>query len=76
MTTVSAQRFRPDPFFTAEQQQRMTELMTLWRVARDAGGKLPPDEQAELEALVEAELEGAARRAEAMLSERGRFVGQ
>ena len=66
-TLVIVQRFRPDQFFTAEQQQRLTELMSRWRTARDMGKTLPPDEQAELEALVEAQLEGSAQRAEAML---------
>ena len=61
------QQFRPDQFFTAEQQQRLCELMSCWRAARDTGQTLPPDEQVELEALVEAQLEGSAQRAEAML---------
>jgi hypothetical protein len=59
---------RPDQFFTAEQQQRLHELMTRWRAARDAGGQLPPEEQAELDALVEAELRAAAARAAALTS--------
>ncbi len=59
---------RPDRFFTSEQQNRLEELMRLWRAARDAGAQLPTEQQAELEALVEAQLEGAARRAEAMFA--------
>src|SRR5690349_8612491 len=57
---------RPDEFFTAAQQQRLQELMTRWGAARDAGGTLPPQEQAELEALVEAELRAATARAAAL----------
>jgi hypothetical protein len=59
---------RPDRFFTAEQQQRLSELMQRWREARDKGSALPPCQQAELESLVEAELEAARLRAEAMFS--------
>ena len=71
-TLVLVQHFRPDRFFTAEQQNRLIELMARWRAARDVGSRLPSNEQAELEALVEAELEGAAQRAEAMLNEQKR----
>jgi hypothetical protein len=66
-TLVLVQRLQPDQFFTAEQQMRLEELMTRWRTARDSGHKLPPDEQAELEALVDAQLEGSAKRAEALI---------
>jgi hypothetical protein len=65
-TLVVIQYRRPDEFFTAEQQDRLQELMTRWRAARDAGGALPPEEQAELDALVQAELRGAAARAAAL----------
>jgi len=70
LTPMLVRQMGPDQFFTAEQQQRLSELMSRWRVARDAGQKLPPGEQAELEALVEAQLEGSAQRAEAMLRNR------
>lgn len=59
-------RLGPDRFFTAEQQQRLENLMSQWRTARAAGNQLPSAEYAELEALIEAELEGSARRVEAM----------
>jgi hypothetical protein len=62
-TLVIVQHFLPDKYFTAEQKQRMEELMDRWRAARDAGAKLPPVEQAELDALVEAELRAATARA-------------
>lgn len=65
---VVVQPMQPDRFFTAEQRNRLQELMGKWRTARDTGGTLVNEEQAELEALVAAQLEGAAQRAEAMLA--------
>jgi hypothetical protein len=65
-TLVVVQHRRPDRFFTAEQQQRLQELMTRWRAARDSQTHLPADEQAELQALVEAELRAAMARAAAL----------
>jgi hypothetical protein len=53
---------QPDRFFTAQQQQRLTELMSLWRTARDVGDSFPPDLQSELDALIEAELDATAAR--------------
>lgn len=66
-TLVVIQRLRPDRFFTAEQQQRLSDLMTRWRAARDAGGPWSPEEQAELDALVDAEIRGAGERAAALV---------
>jgi hypothetical protein len=63
---VIVQGHRPDRFFTAAQQQRLTDLMEHWRDARDRGEPLPPLEQSELNALVEAELRAAAERAAAL----------
>jgi hypothetical protein len=68
-TLVLIQRFRPDRFFTAAQRERLATLMQAWRAARDSGASLPPHEQAELEALVQAELVGMAGRAQALLDE-------
>jgi hypothetical protein len=65
-TLVVVQHLRPDRLFTAEQQERLKELMARWRAARDAGAALPPDEQAELDALVDAELRAATARAAAL----------
>jgi hypothetical protein len=65
-TLVVVQSLQPDSFFTAEQQQRLAELMPRWRAARDSGIPFPPDEQAELDALVEAELRAAAERSAAL----------
>ena len=58
-TLVIVQEFKPDEFFNAAQQARLTELMRL-REAR----ALSEDEERELEGLVESELDGARRRAE------------
>jgi hypothetical protein len=62
---------RPDRFFTEVQIGRLEELMGRWRQARDAGRALPPAEQAELEALVDAEVCAAGERAAA----RSTFIG-
>jgi hypothetical protein len=61
------QHLRPDEFFTAQQQQRLQELMNRWRAARDAQRSLPCEEQAELDGLVEAEVRAAAQRAAALV---------
>ncbi len=66
-TLVVLQQARPDRFFTADQQKRLEELMARWRTARDAGQSLPAEEQAELDALVQAELQAAKQRARALL---------
>jgi hypothetical protein len=66
-TMVIVQNLRPDRFFTAEQQSRLGELMSRWREARARDQSLPVTDQAELDALVEAELRGSASRAAAML---------
>src|SRR5438552_3661062 len=58
-TLVVVQNMRPDEFFTAAQQKRLGELMAKWRDARDAGRDLDAGEQAELEALVEVELDAS-----------------
>lgn len=64
---IVVQRMRPDKFFTAEQQKRLAELMSEWRTARDSGNKLSAEKQSELEALIDAQLEGSARRAESLI---------
>lgn len=66
-TVVVIQQFRPDEFFTAEQQQRLGELMTRWRTARDTGGPWSSGEQNELDALAEDELRAAGERAAALV---------
>lgn len=66
-TLVVVQPTQPDELFTAAQQQRLAELLARWRSARDAGASLPPQEQAELDALVEAELRAATERSTALV---------
>jgi hypothetical protein len=61
-TLVVVQPMQPDALFTAEQQQRLAELIARWRAAWDAGAPFSPTEQAELDALVEAELRAAVQR--------------
>lgn len=68
-TVLVVQHQFPDRFFTARQQGRLRTLMTRWRAARDAGKALPPAEQAELDALSEAELRAATERTNALLKE-------
>jgi hypothetical protein len=71
-TLIVIQSRRPDQFFPAEQQQRLAELMARWRSARDLGSSLPARDQAELDALIEAELAASAARASALADELGR----
>ncbi|MGJ5672558.1 hypothetical protein B4U84_16400 [Westiellopsis prolifica IICB1] len=56
------QSFNPDKFFDVEQQKRLSELMNLWRTARDQGQELTSEQQTELESLVEAELKATTAR--------------
>src|ERR1051326_6744659 len=49
-TLLVVQYGRPDEFFTAAHQARLAELMDRWRSARERGGALARDEQAELDA--------------------------
>jgi hypothetical protein len=46
--------------------------MAHWRTLRDQGDTLPADEQAELEALIAAELQAAAARAAVLADASGR----
>src|SRR4051812_14599616 len=66
-TLLVVQHHRPDRFFTSAQQQRLEELMTRWRTARDSNATLAPDEQTELDALVAAELDAATQRTRSLL---------
>jgi hypothetical protein len=68
-TLLIIQRFRPDWFFSAFQQQRLSDLMNLWRTARDQGQTLPLEQQAELDSLVEAELKAATVRTAALVQQ-------
>ena len=71
-TLIIVQSLRPDRFFTAAQQQRLEALMARWRSARDQGASLSADEQAELQALIEAELQAATGRAAKLADTLGR----
>ena len=61
---IVVQRFRPDQFFSAAPQQKLQELMHLWREERDTGHPLSPALQEELDALIDAELVASGQRAE------------
>ena len=65
-TVIIVQPMQPDRFFNADQVRRLRELMTKWRVALNSGARLPPDEQAELDSLVQAELDGMVERTKAL----------
>lgn len=65
-TLIVIQPMQPDKLFSKAQQQRLAELLTRWRTTRDAGTLLPSEEQAELDALVEAELRAACQRSAAL----------
>lgn len=54
--------FHGDQFFTREQQQRLSELMNIWRIARDQEQELSPEIQIELDNLVNLELNAATAR--------------
>jgi hypothetical protein len=68
-TLLIIQSFRPDWFFSTQQQQRLSNLMNLWRTARDEGQTLPPEQQSELDSLVEAELKAATARTAALVQQ-------
>ena len=64
---IIVQRFRPDDFFTADQQARLQELMSRFHNACDTGQDLSPEEKQELEGLVDAEWQAAIERGAAIL---------
>jgi hypothetical protein len=63
------QNFRPDSFFSAQQQERLSELMHLWRIVKDEGNTLPSDQQAELDSLAEDKLRAATARTAAFIQQ-------
>lgn len=69
MTAIAGQHFGPDQFFTTQQQERLRALMERWRRVRDGQESISPEECAELNALVETELEAATRRAAALVDD-------
>ena len=68
-TVVIVQSIQPDRYFTAKERERLEELVALKREALAKNSSLSPEQTTELENLVEAELQAATVRAEA-LSER------
>jgi len=68
---VIVQHARVDEFFNAQQRRRLEVLLGRWRAARSGAVPLPAEEQQELEALVEAEVQGAGSRAAALAHELG-----
>ncbi|MBW4621301.1 MAG: hypothetical protein KME17_18320 [Cyanosarcina radialis HA8281-LM2] len=63
------QSFYPDPFFNAQQQEELSELMSLWRLARDEGRELSPEQQTKLNTLVDMELWAATARTAASIQQ-------
>jgi hypothetical protein len=68
-TLIIVQSHHPDQFFNGQQQGRLAELMARWRAARDAGNSIPSAEQAELDALVDAEARASGKRAAALMAD-------
>ena len=62
-SVIVVQSLRPDRFFGAAQQRRLTELMHDKDAALIRGTGLEPQEQAELNILIDAELSASADRA-------------
>jgi hypothetical protein len=62
-TLLIVRDLRPDRFFPAEQRRRLEELMARWRAERDSGTALSAEERAELERLIDEEVQAAAARA-------------
>ena len=71
-TLIIVRSFRPDQFFTASQRHRLGQRMASWRSAQDAGTSLAPEEQSELEGLIEAEIHAATERAASLSQELAR----
>jgi putative transcriptional regulator len=68
-TLVILQKFKPDVHFGTEQQARLAELMGQLQAARAQGYDLAPQTIAELEALINLELQSTVLRSEAMDSQ-------
>lgn len=65
---IVVQPQQPDEFFPADKRAALDALVGRWRAARDAGGSLPPAEQAELDALTQDEVEATTLRTAALLA--------
>lgn len=66
-TLIVVQRFRPDAFFTAQQQTRLQELMDRFHHACEGDKGLSSEEKQELEQLVDTEWQAAIERGAAIL---------
>jgi hypothetical protein len=66
---IVIQSFDPDQFFSANQQKRLSELMNLWKIARDQGQVLRSEQQTELDILAESELRAATARTAALITQ-------
>lgn len=62
-TLIIVQNLRPDSLFTADQQERLQQLMTQWRDCQAKGLTMPNEKQDELDHLVQTELKAATQRA-------------
>jgi hypothetical protein len=72
-TLVVVQQMQPDQFFTALQISRLQELMNRHRDAAEASeAALSPAEEAELRALIDAELLASTSRSAALADALGR----
>lgn len=65
-SSIIVRDFHPDEFFTAEQRYRIDFLMRKLDRATNAGTEFTAADMAELENLIEAELDAAVRRAESI----------
>ena len=68
-TLVILRQMKADRFFTEAQRRRLSELMERWHAAQAGGAALSSEEQEELSALVQAEVEASGERAAAMARE-------
>jgi hypothetical protein len=68
-TLIIVRSLHPDSFFDVAQRQRLEQLMSRMRSARDAGQSLDADERAELRSLIDAEVQAASERAAALRRE-------
>jgi hypothetical protein len=71
-TLVIVQNLAPDSFFGEEPRRRLEQLMAQRREALVGGPALSPDDEAELERLVDAETRASMSRAAALLQLVGR----
>ena len=67
-TLLIIQNLKPDRFFNDTQRQRLVELMSEWRSARDGDFDFPAEKQIELEILANEELVASGERAKSLLS--------